>query len=325
VGLATLHNQDQVRLKDVRPGDIVYVRKAGDVIPEVVGPVLAKRPPDLPPWEFPATCPSCGQPLVRAEGESDTYCVNLEGCPAQAWARICHFTSRGAMDIEGLGEKTVSVFMDLGLLADVGDVYSLDFDRIRSQAGFGDISVNNLRAAIEASKQRPLANLLTGLGIRHVGGTGSQVLARSLGSLDRIMAASPEDLAAVDGIGPTIAASVAAWAADPSHRALVEKLRAAGVNFIGPAGSDTPQILAGKSVVVTGTLSGWSREEAEGAIKERGGKSPSSVSKKTDAVVVGDAPGEAKVSKARELGVPLIDEAAFGHLLETGQLVGGGD
>ena len=323
VGLATLHNQDQVRLKDVRPGDTVYVRKAGDVIPEVIGPVLTKRPKGLPEWKFPTTCPSCGGPLVRTEGESDTFCVNLE-CPAQAWARICHFTSRGAMDIEGLGERTVSLLIELGMLQDLGDIYSLDFDRIRELEGFGEISARNLRHAIEASKSRPLANLLVGLGIRHLGGTGSQVLARAMGSLPRIMAASGEELAAIEGIGPTIAASVAGWFADPGHLALIEKLRAAGVNFQGPQTPSTPQVLAGRSIVVTGTLAAWSREEAEEAIKERGGKAPGSVSKKTDAVVVGEAPGDAKLRKARELGVPLLDEAAFARLLETGEVTGGG-
>jgi DNA ligase (NAD+) len=323
VGMATLHNQDQVRAKDVRPGDTVYVRKAGDVIPEVVGPVLSKRPPGLAEWSFPTTCPSCGTELVRPEGESDTRCPNTGGCPAQAWARICHFTSRGAMDIEGMGERTVSLLIELGMLADPADVYRLDYDRIRGLDGFGNLSVANLSAAIEASRSRPLANLLVGLAIRHLGGTGSQVLARSMGHLDRIMQASVEDLAAIEGVGPTIAASVAEWFADPAHRAVVEKLRASGINFAGPDAPDAPQVLAGRSVVVTGTLAGWSREGAEDAIKLRGGKSPGSVSKKTDAVVVGDAPGEAKLARARQLGVPVLDEAGFAHLLETGDIANG--
>ena len=324
VGLATLHNQDQVRLKDVRPGDTVHVRKAGDVIPEVVGPVLAKRPPDLAEWSFPTVCPSCGGPLVREEGESDTFCINVE-CPAQRWARICHFTSRGALDIEGLGEKTVGLFLDQGLLADAADIYTLDWDRVRQLEGFGDISITNLQRAIETSKARPLARLLVGLGVRHLGGTGSEVLARAMGDLDRIMAADVDGLAAIEGIGPTIADSVSRFFALPSNRQMVERLRAAGLNFIGPEAPDTPQVLAGKSIVVTGTLAGWSREEAEAAVKLRGGKSPGSVSKKTDAIVAGESPGEAKINKANELGVPVIDEAAFARLLETGQLAGGDD
>src|SRR5258708_11779243 len=258
VGLAALHNQDQVRLKAVRPGDTVYVRKAGAVILEVVGPVLARRPPDLPEWSFPTVCPSCGGPLVREEGESDTFCINVE-CPAQRWARICHFTSRGALDIEGLGEKTVSVFLDQGLLSDAADIYALDWDRVRQLEGFGEISVTNLQRAIEASKQRPLARLLVGLGIRHVGGTGSEVLARALGDLDRIMAADVADLGAVEGMGPTIADSVARFFAPPSNREMVQRLRTPGLNFTVPPAPHTPQGLAGKSTAGPGTLAGWSR------------------------------------------------------------------
>src|SRR5581483_6854165 len=319
VGLATLHNEDQVALKDVRPGDTVIVRKAGDVIPEVVGPVLSLRPKGLKPWKFPTTCGACGMPLVRLEGESDTFCTNVE-CPQQRWARIAHFASRGAMDIEGLGERTLSMFLDEKLLADVGDIYSLDFDRIRQFEGFGEISVRNLQNAIEASKQRPLANLLVGLGVRHLGGTGSQVLARAFGHLDRIMAASEEEISAVEGIGPTIARSVHEFFQNPGNREVIEKLRAAGVNMEGPAAPDEPQTLAGMSIVVTGTLEGLSREAAEEAIKARGGKAPGSVSKMTTAVVVGEGPGAAKLTKAQELGVPILDEVSFTYLLETGEL-----
>jgi DNA ligase (NAD+) len=319
VGLATLHNEDQVREKDVRPGDTVIVRRAGDVIPEVRGPDLSLRPKDLPAWSFPKTCPICKEPLVRLEGESDTFCVNTD-CPGQRVQRISHFSSRGAMDIEGLGERTVSQFCEVGLLTDVADIYSLDFDKVREFEGFGDISVANLQGAIEASKERPLANLLVGLSIRHLGGTGSQVLARALGHLDRIMAASVEEMAAVEGIGPTIAASVAEFFALDRNRDVVERLRVAGVNFQGPEGPTVAPILVGKSIVVTGTLEGWSREAAEEAIKARGGKAPGSVSKKTTAVVVGAEPGAAKLTKAQELGVPVLDEAGFTQLLETGEV-----
>jgi DNA ligase (NAD+) len=319
VGLATLHNEDQVRAKDVRPGDTVIVRRAGDVIPEVIGPVLSKRPPHLAEWQFPKKCPICGHPLIRLPGESDTYCSNPV-CPARRVAGIVHFASRGAMDIEGLGEQTVRLFVDNGLLADVGDIYNLDYERIRQFEGFGDVSVGNLRAAVEASKARPLANLLVGLGIRHLGGTGSQVLARALGHLDRIMAAPVEEIAAVEGIGQVIATSVFDFFAQDTTRAVVEKLRRADVNFEGPEAPSHDQTLAGLSVVVTGTLAGFSREAAEEAVKVRGGKAPSSVSKKTTAVVVGADPGAAKLSKAQELGVPVLDEAGFVHLLETGAL-----
>jgi DNA ligase (NAD+) len=319
IRVATLHNQDQVRVKDVRPGDTIWVRKAGDVIPEVVGPVLASRPDRLAEWHFPSSCPVCGSPLLRLEGESDTFCTNSE-CPAQRQGRIEHFASRGAMDIEGLGEKTVAQFIELGLLSDIADIYALDYDRIRQIEGWGDVSVRNLAAAVEASKRRPLANLLVGLNIRHVGGTGSQALARSLGSLDRIMSAGEEELAEVDGVGPTIAASVHSFFDKAPNRELIERLRQAGLNFSGPAASEVPQLLAGRSIVVTGTLEGWSREGAEEAIKIRGGKSPGSVSKKTDAVVVGAEPGAAKLTKARELGVPVLDETGFSALLATGEI-----
>jgi DNA ligase (NAD+) len=319
VGLATLHNEDQVRAKDVRPGDTVVVRRAGDVIPEVRGPVLSLRPEDLPAWQFPTHCPVCASELVRLEGESDTFCVNVD-CPGQRVQRISHFASRGAMDIEGLGERTVYLFTEAGLLADVADIYQLDFDRVRQFEGFGDISVANLQRAIEASKSRPLANLLVALSIRHLGGTGSRVLARAMGHLDRILAAPSEEMAQIEGIGPVIAASVAEFFALDRNRDVVERLRAAGLNFEGPEPTRVAQVLAGKSVVVTGTLEGWSREAAEEAIKSRGGKAPGSVSKKTTAVVVGADPGAAKLAKAEEIGVPILDEEAFARLLESGEL-----
>jgi DNA ligase (NAD+) len=322
VGLATLHNEDQVRAKDVRPGDTVVVRKAGDVIPEVVKPVLAERPAGSVPWQFPTECPVCGGPLVRLEGESDTYCTNAE-CPAQRAGRIQHFASRGAMDIEGFGEQRVRLFLDQQLLSDPADIYEIDWDRVRALDGFGETSVRNLQSAIEASKARSLANLLVGLNIRHLGGTGSQILARAMGSLDRIMEASAEDFAAVDGIGPTIAASVAEFFANEGNRDLVRRLQRNGVDPRGPEAPEVDQTLAGMSFVVTGTLEAMSREVAEEAIKARGGRAPGSVSKKTTAVVAGEAPGAAKVSKAAELGVPVIDEAAFLHLLDTGELPAG--
>jgi DNA ligase (NAD+) len=319
VGVATLHNEDQVAAKDVRPGDIVIVRKAGDVIPEVVGPVPADRPRGLRRWRFPKTCPVCDTPLVRAEGEADHRCPN-EACPARVAGAIEHFASRGAMDIEGLGEQRVHLFAELGMLADVADVYFLDLDRLRGMEGFGDVSIANLRAAVEASKDRPLANLLVGLNIRHLGPASAEALAAELGHLDRIMDASVDEIAEVEGIGPIIAQSVHDWFADELNRVIVEKLRTAGVNLAGPEKADVPPTLAGMSVVVTGTLSAFTRDEVEAAIKAHGGKSPGSVSKKTTAVVVGEGPGASKLSKAEELGVPVLDEAGFVHLLETGVL-----
>jgi len=318
VGLATLHNQDQVRAKDVRPGDTVFVRKAGDVIPEVLGPVLSLRPEGTKPWKFPKKCPACGSPLERKEGESATYCTNEIDCPAQRVARISHFASRGAMDIEGFGEQTVRLFIAQGLLSDLAGIFYLDFDRILALEGFGQISVDNLRKAVEEAKTRPLPSLLSGLGIRHLGSQGSVVLARAMGHMDRIPEASEDELAAVEGVGPVIARSVRDFLDREPVLEMIGRLRDASVNFEGPAAPDEPQNLVGLSIVVTGTLENFSREGAEEAIKSRGGKSPGSVSKKTTAVVVGENPGAAKVTKAEELKVPILDEAAFAQLLETG-------
>ncbi len=317
VALATLHNEDQVRAKDVRPGDTVVVRRAGDVIPEVRGPIVALRPEGVPAWRFPDRCPACGEHLVRLAGESDTFCVN-ESCPAQVVARISHFASRGAMDIEHLGEATVRQFVEAGILHDVSDVYYLDYDKVATLEGWAGTSVANLRAAVEASKGRSLANLLVGLSIRHLGTTGSQLLARRFGSLDAIAAADAASLSDVDGVGAVIGASVAGFFALEANRRVIERLRAAGVSFEDPEAVLLPQVLAGLSIVVTGTLSRWSREEAEAALKARGAKSPGSVTKRTTLVVAGRDPGTAKIAKAAELGVPVVDEEAFEGILDEG-------
>jgi DNA ligase (NAD+) len=347
VGLATLHNEDQVKLKDVRPGDTVVVRKAGDVIPEVVGPVLSERRKGLRAWRFPTKCPSCGEPLVRLDGESDTFCTNLE-CPAQRVQRIVHFASRGAMDIEGMGEKRVVQLVEAGMLTDPGDIYRLERSRLLSLERMGELSVDNLLRAIEQSKDRPLSRLLVGLGVRHLGPTGARVLSRELGSLEGIMEASEEEIAQVEGIGPIIAHSVVEFLTLPANQKVIGKLRSSGVNQdetagqraaagraagrardAGAAGSSgatgtgeevVPQTLAGRSVVVTGTLDGYSREEAEEAIIARGGKSPGSVSAKTWAVVLGTEPGTAKLRKAEELNVTVIDGSRFDELLDSGEI-----
>ncbi len=332
VGLATLHNEDQVRAKDVRPGDTVVVRKAGDVIPEVVGPVLSARPDGLAPWTFPTRCPSCGQRLVRLEGESDTFCTNLE-CPAQRVQRIVHFASRGAMDIEGLGEKRVVQLVELGLLSDPADIYGLQAEPLVEAERLGRQSVENLLGAIEASKSRPLSRLLVALGILHLGPAGARALARSLATLDAVMTSPADQLAAVDGVGSVIADSIVEFFASPTNHQVVEKLRDAGVNLTEPdavpgggvgagteGGAAPAGVLAGRSVVVTGTVPGYSREEAEEAILALGGKSPGSVSKKTWVVVVGAEPGAAKLRKAEELGIPVVDGEHFEALLRSGQL-----
>ncbi|MEY3341575.1 MAG: hypothetical protein RLZZ269_1486 [Actinomycetota bacterium] len=320
VGMATLHNEDQVRLKDVRPGDTVIVRKAGDVIPEVVGPVLSLRPEGSKPWTFPTKCPCpLGSTLSRSEGESDTRCVE-PSCPNQRDQRIIYFASRGAMDIEGLGERTVFQLSDAGLVSDPGDIYFLDIEQLLALEGFGRLSAEKLLAAIEGSKTRPLPKLLTALGVKHLGPSASEALSRAFGSLDGVMNASQDDLATVDGVGDVIAASITSWFARADSREFIEKLRRAGVDFGNVEVSRSPQVLVGKAVVVTGTLDGFDRDGAERAIKDRGGKSPGSVSAKTFAVVVGREPGASKVTKAQELGVPMLDEAGFVRLLETGEL-----
>jgi DNA ligase (NAD+) len=326
VAVATLHNEDQVRLKDVRPGDTVVVRKAGDVIPEVVGPVLSARPPGTEPWTFPKTCPCpLRSELVRLEGEADTRCVE-PACPFQRDQRLIYFASRGAMDIEGLGERTVAQLTDAGLVADPADIYALTVEQLTGLDGFARVSAEKLVAAIDGSKRRPLPRLLTALGVKHLGPAAAEALAVAFGTLDAVIGASDADLAAVEGVGPVIAASISRWFAVDSNRTFVDKLRAAGVDFGDPeaaarALAERPsQVLAGKAVVVTGTLDGFTRDEAEGAIKVRGGKSPGSVSAKTFAVVVGADPGASKLTKAEALGVPILDEAGFEALLDTGEL-----
>ena len=322
VGMATLHNRDQVAAKDVRPGDTVVVRKAGDVIPEVVGPVLSKRPAGSQPWQFPTQCPCpLKSTLVKLDDVADTRCVE-PGCPFQRDQRIIYFASRGGMDIEGLGERTVFALSDAGLVTDVGDLYSLTVEQLLTLEGFAELSAQNLVASIQASRSKPLPKLLTALGIKHLGPAASESLAAHFGTLDAIAHASAEELASVDGVGGVIAASINSWFSATDNIAIIEKLRAAGVEFGRVEISTEPQTLVGKAVVVTGTLSGYSREGAEEAIKSRGGKSPGSVSAKTFAVVLGESPGASKVTKAEQLNIPILDEAGFNILLQTGELPG---
>ena len=319
VSMATLHNREQVQLKDVRPGDTVIVRKAGDVIPEVVGPVLAKRPKDSKPWKFPLKCPcDLRSTLVQADSEADTRCVEPD-CPNQRDQKIIHFTARGGMDIEGFGEKTVYKLSDAGIIEDAGDIYALTPEVLLAQ-GFGEVQSANLMKAIDVSRHRALEKLLVALGIKHLGPAAAESLARRFGSLDAVAGASTDELAAIDGVGAVIAESVTGWFVDKRHRLLVTKLRGGGVRFDNVTIVDAPQTLTGKTLVVTGTLTKFGREEAERAIKNCGGKSASSVSKKTFAVVVGAEPGAAKIKKAIEFGVAQIDEAAFEHVLATGEL-----
>ena len=318
VGLATLHNQDELARKDVRKGDTVIVRKAGDVIPEVVGPVLAKRPKNARRWKFPTACPACGAPLVRLKGDANHHCDNVE-CPEQRVQRICHFASRGAMDIEGLGEERVRQFVDAGLLNDAGDIYSLTVERLLPLERMAQRSAENLVDAIDASKRRGLARVLVGLSIRHLGPTAAQAVARATGSLDAIEAATVEQLTVIDGVGGVIAESVRHFFTIATNHEVVEKLRVAGVDLTAPKVEvlEGAATLAGVSIVLTGVLQGGSREQAQAAIEQRGGKVTSSVSKKTGFVVAGENPGS-KLAKAESLGVTVLDEAGFGRLLEHG-------
>ena len=318
VSMATLHNQDQVALKDVRPGDLVIVRKAGDVIPEVVAAVPEKDFKRKTAWKFPTTCPECGGALERVGEESDTYCVNA-ACPAQQMQQIIHFASRGALDIEGLGEQRVSQLLEAGLISDVADLFTLDVARIAALEGLGELSANSLVSAIDGAKTMPLSRVLVGLGIRHVGPVAAREIAKVFKTYDALKAAPLEVLEAIDGIGPVIAQSMFEFARDPESALRLDRLKASGVALVEPEVINAlEQTLSGKAVVVTGSVDGYSRDGAEAAIIARGGTSPGSVSKKTYCVVVGDAPGASKVTKAEELSIPMIPGSQFESLLNKG-------
>jgi DNA ligase (NAD+) len=313
---ATLHNEDEVRRKDVRPGDTVIVRRAGDVIPEIVGPVLSKRKKGARRWSMPKQCPSCGTPLVRAEGEVDHRCPNKRGCPSQGIEWLFHFAGRGAMDIEHLGYMTVMRLLEAGLIEDPADIYALDAEKLSQLPGFKDKAISNVLEQVEASKDRPIWRLLVGLNIRHVGTHVAQVLARAFGSIDAIAAASEDEIDAVPEIGPEIAASVRGWFDDEDNLALIEKLRAAGVRMADErSGDERERPLDGSSIVITGTLPGMSREEATELAQAAGARVASSVSKKTSFVVAGENPGS-KLAKAETLGVEVIDEDEYRRRLE---------
>ncbi|HET8561955.1 MAG TPA: NAD-dependent DNA ligase LigA [Marmoricola sp.] len=332
---ATLHNAHEVRRKDVRPGDTVVLRKAGDVIPEILGPVLPLRPDGLPEWEMPTTCPACGTALVQEkEGDKDLRCPNHKDCPAQVLDRVFHVASRSAFDIEGLGSEAAAALLEAGVVRNEGDVFGLDeagllkaplFTRAPDpkQGEEGpQLSANarKLLANLDTAKDKPLWRVLVALSIRHVGPTAARALAAEFGSMEAIRSASEEALAAAEGVGPTIAASVRRWFDDDAeswHVEIVDRWAAAGVRMADERDTSTPQTLEGLTVVVTGSLADFSRDGAKEAIVSRGGKAASSVSKKTDYVVVGDSPGS-KAAKAEQLGVPVLDEDGFKELLEHG-------
>jgi DNA ligase (NAD+) len=320
VSMATLHNQDQVALKDVRPGDLVIVRKAGDVIPEVVSAVPEPGKRRAKAWTFPLNCPDCGQPLVRRGVESDTYCVNPT-CPAQQLEQIAHFASRGALDIEGLGEQRVAQLLASGLISDVADLFSLRVEDLSVLEGFGELSATSLVRAIGDAKAAPLSRVLVALGIRHVGPVAARLLARHFRKYTALESAPLEELEALDGIGPIIAQAVYQYLREDENRERLARLAQSGFALNEPSNDTAVELtLSGKAVVVTGAVPGYTREGAEAAIIARGGTSPGSVSKKTYCVVVGEAPGASKLTKAEELGVPIVSAENFESLLVNGDL-----
>ena len=334
VARATLHNLDEVHRKDVRVGDTVIVRKAGDVIPEVLGPVLSLRSPEARIWEMPSVCPSCGSPVVRDPGEVAFRCISID-CPAQALERLLHWASRGALDIDGMGEEIVSRLVESGRVADVADYYSLseeelaslDMGRVKADGEpvrLGHTVAKKLVAAIEASKGRTFARVLFGLGIRHVGKTTAEAIAAAYPSMDALSAAGEDELAGIYGVGPKVAHGMWLFFRTPDNTSVIERLRAAGVTMADEAvavGEEVPQVLAGLTFVLTGTLahSGMTRDEAGARLKAMGAKVSGSVSKKTSFVVAGEDAGS-KYDKAVALGVPVLDEAQLLNLLETGEV-----
>lgn len=334
VARATLHNLDEVHRKDVRVGDTVIVRKAGDVIPEVLGPVLSLRSPEARIWEMPSVCPSCGSPVVRDPGEVAFRCISID-CPAQALERLLHWASRGALDIDGMGEEIVSRLVESGRVADVADYYSLseeelaslDMGRVKADGEpvrLGHTVAKKLVAAIEASKGRTFARVLFGLGIRHVGKTTAEAIAAAYPSMDALSAAGEDELAGIYGVGPKVAHGMWLFFRTPDNTSVIERLRAAGVTMADEAvavGEEVPQVLAGLTFVLTGTLahSGMTRDEAGARLKAMGAKVSGSVSKKTSFVVAGENAGS-KYDKAVALDVPVLDEAQLLNLLETGEV-----
>src|SRR5215216_5377122 len=325
VSRATLHNEDEIRRKDIRIGDTVVVQRAGDVIPQVVQVITERRDGSEREFVMPARCPVCGSPTHRAEGEAVRYCTN-SACPAQLKRHVHHFVSRGGMDIEGLGEKLANRLVDLGMIRDLGDIYSLDWETITQLEGLGETSVNNLRSAVEASKECPLERLIFALGIPNVGERSSRLLADRFHSLDNVIAADVATLDSVPGIGAVQAQSVHDFLHTGENLAVIDKFRAAGVRMVDDDAGDGPANgpLAGKTVVLTGRLVNMTRGEAEAALRRSGANVASSVSKKTSAVFAGEDAGS-KADRARELGVPVLGEEQLVKILRGAPLPNGKD
>jgi DNA ligase (NAD+) len=316
VSNATLHNANYVAERDIREGDMVVIKRAGEVIPQVLRPVLALRPSGTRPWQMPDRCPVCGEPAERPEGEVATYCVNA-ACPAQLTRAVEHFVSRRAMDIEGFGIRQAQLFVELGFVRDVGDIYYLTAGQLLPLEGFGEKKVSNLLDAIEASKERGPARLLTAMGIQGVGGSVAHLLVDTYGSLDALAAASKEELEQIPGIGPKLAHSVADWFARETNRRVLEKIEEAGVRTEREEVEATgPQPLEGLTFVITGTLPTLSREQANALIVAHGGRVTGGVSGKTDYLLAGERAGS-KLAKAEKLGIPVLDEIALRTMIDA--------
>jgi DNA ligase (NAD+) len=315
VSRATLHNEDELKRKDVRVGDTVIVQRAGDVIPEVVQVLADKRPVNSIPFVMPKSCPACGADTFRAEGEAANRCINPY-CPAQLLERIAHFASKGAMDIDGLGYKTIELLIEKGFVKDVADLYEIPKYKVEilELERTGEKWFANLETALEQAKNRPLRNLIFALGIRNVGEHLAGVLAKTYGSIDNLANQKIETLIRTNEVGPIVAESIASFFSDERTKALIKKLRSAGVEFPTETNNIIEGKLAGKTFVVTGTLTNYSRKQAETEIEKRGGKVTSSVSTKTNYVVVGADPGS-KYDKAIKLGITILDENGFSELL----------
>jgi DNA ligase (NAD+) len=313
---ATLHNADYIAERDIRIGDYVTVKRAGDVIPQIIAPIVDRRDGSERAWTMPATCPACGTPLERPADEAATRCPNFAICPAQLVRRVEHWVSRGAMDIVGIGERQAEFFVQHGLIKDVADLYRLSAADLEGLEGYGPKKIANLLTAIAESKNRPLARLITALGMRFVGEVVAVTLAEHFGSLDALAAATAEQIDDVEGIGPAIAQSVAQFFQVPQNQELVRKLQQVGVQTATQARRTlNSETLAGKIFVITGTLPSMGREQAEELIASNGGKVAGGVSKKTSYLLIGDAPGGTKLTRAQELGVPLLDESGLLALL----------
>jgi DNA ligase (NAD+) len=309
---ASLHNADYIAERDIRIGDYVLVKRAGDVIPYIIGPVVDRRDGSEQVWQMPALCPDCSTPLERAAGEAAWRCPNVAGCPAQLIRRVEYFVSRGAMDIAGIGERQAEFFVAQGLIQDIADLYRLQESDLNGLEGYGTKKITSLLAAIAESKQRPLARVIVALGIRFVGEVVAQALSQRFGSLQALMVATEAEIDAIDGIGPEIAASVVAYFVVPANRMLIEKLIGLGVRSVAEAAAaPRGDQLAGMTFVITGTLASMSREQAAELIVAHGGKVTGGVTKKTTYLLIGSEPGGTKYSKAQELGVPMLDEARF--------------